>query len=252
MGKKFQICITVLFLACFMSAVISVAAAQSMEQSISGSLTRGSRFTVTITGLPNTPYYIWLTGTFTMTGKPYDQPPVIADNTMNVVKDPPGGPYTIGSYQYNNGGGRTILDDVAASTPDMPNTNYYAQVTTDETGVALVEFQTSAYTAIRSYSVKVENPQSPESTNMQVEQTVFSRAARPMIITPTETIETTTPAPHPLRLLSFPLKPCQQHYHPRLPQLCRPRNPRLTQGSSPLPRVSAWWYWEGSESLREQ
>lgn len=205
MGKKFQICITVLFLACFMSAVIPVAAAQSTEQSISDSLTRGSRFTVTITGLPNTPYYIWLKGTFTMTGEPYDQPPVIAGNTMNLVKDPDGGPYTIGSYQYNNGGGRTIRDDVAASTPAMPSTNYYAQVTTDETGVAVVEFQTSAYTAIRSYSVKVENPQSPDSTNLQVEQKVFSRSAGlPMIITPTETIETTTPSPSPTQTLAFP------------------------------------------------
>jgi len=205
MRKEYQTYIAVLFLACILSAVIPVAAAQSTEQSVSGSLTRGSRFTVTITGLPNTPYYIWLKGTFTMTGEPYDQPPLITDNTMNVVKDPPGGPYTIGSYQYNNGGGRTIRDDVAASTPAIPNTNYYAQVTTDETGVAVVEFQTSAYTAIRSYSVKVENPRSPDSTNLQVEQKVFSRSAGlPMIITPTKTIETPTPAPSPIPTLIPP------------------------------------------------
>ena len=204
MRGKYQKCIAVVFLACVLSAVISMAAAQSTEQSISNSLSRGSRFTVTITGLPNTPYYIWLTGTFTMTGKPYDQPPVIADNTMNVVKDPEGGPYTIGLYQYNNGGGRTIRDDVAASTPDMPSTNYYAQVTTDETGVAVVEFRTSAYTAIRSYSVKVENPRSPDSTNLQVEQKVFSRTARPMIITPTYTVETNTPVPSPTPTLTVP------------------------------------------------
>jgi hypothetical protein len=204
MRKKYQKCIGVLFLACFLSAVIPMAAAQSTEQSVSDSLTRGSRFTVTITGLPNTPYYIWLTGTFTMTGEPYDQPPVIAGNTMNVVKDPEGGPYAIGSYQYNNGGGRTIRDDVAPSTPAMPGTNYYAQVTTDETGVAVVEFTTSAYTAIRSYSVKVENPRSPDSTNLQVEQKVFSRTARPMIITPTYTFETTTPTPSPAPTLAPP------------------------------------------------
>jgi hypothetical protein len=196
MRRKYQHCIAFLFLACFLLAVIPASATQSTEQSLSDSLTRGSRFTVTITGLPNTSYYIWLPGTFTMTGEPYDQPPIITDNTANVVKDPPGGPYTIGSYRYNNGGGSTIRDDVAASTAAMPNTNYYAQVTTDETGRALVEFQTSVYTAIRSYSVKVENPQAPESDNILVEQKSYSRtASRPMIITPTDTIVTYPPRP---------------------------------------------------------
>jgi hypothetical protein len=195
MRRKYQNCIAFLFLACFLLAVIPASAAQSTEQSLSSSLTRGSRFTVTVTGLPNTSYYIWLPGTFTMTGEPYDQPPIISDNTANVVKDPPGGPYTIGSYRYNNGGGNTIRDDVAPSTAAMSDTNYYAQVTTDETGRALVEFQTSVYTAIRSYSVKVENPLAPESGNLLVEQKSYSRTAGPMIITPTGTIVTYPPRP---------------------------------------------------------
>ena len=195
MTRKYQNCIAFLFLACFLLAMIPASAAQSTEQSISSSITRGSRFTVTITGLPNTSYYVWLTGTFTMTGEPYDQPPIISDNTANVVKDPPGGPYVVGSYRYNNGGGNTIIDDVAPSTAAMPNTNYYAQVTTDETGHALVEFRTSVYTAIRSYSVKAENPQAPESGNILVEQKSYSRTAGPMIITPTDTFVTTPPTP---------------------------------------------------------
>lgn len=198
MKRKIQNCIAFLFLACFLFSVIPASATQSTEQSLSDSLSRGSRFTVTITGLPNTSYYIWLPGTFTMTGKPYDQPPTIADSTMNVVKDPSEGPYTIGSYQYSNGDGRTIRDDVAASTPEMPSTNYYAQVTTDATGRAVVEFHTSVYTAIRSYSVKVENPQSVDSNNLLVEQTVYSRSvSRPMINTPTYTIVATTSLPSP-------------------------------------------------------
>ncbi|MDD1686651.1 hypothetical protein [Methanoregula sp.] len=171
----------------------------ALEQSVSNSLTRGSRFTVTITGLPNTAYYVWLPGTFTMTGEQYDRPPVIAD-TANVVKDPDDGPYTIGSYQYYNGGGRTILDDVAPSTDTVSCTNYYARVTTDSTGLAIVEFRTSVYTAIRSYSVSVENPQAPENTNLKVEQTVYSRSAsRPLINTrsPTATVVITTAIPTP-------------------------------------------------------
>ena len=177
-------------------AVIPVSALHSAEQSVSGSLTRGSRFTITITGMPNTAYYIWLPGTFTMTGEPYDQPPVIADGLANVAKDPSGGPYTIGSYQYNNGDGRTIRDDVAVSTAVMPSTNYYAQATTDSAGRVVVEFQTSVYTALRSYSVKVENPLAPESENFHVEQKVYSRSvSRPMVNTPVSTVVPTTPEP---------------------------------------------------------
>lgn len=174
-------------LAGILAVLITVTVVAAAEQSVSSSLTRGSRFTVTITGQPNTVYYVWLTGTFTMTGEPYDQPPVIAGGTLNVIKDPEGGPYTIGSYQYNNGNGRTILDDVAPSTANMSNTNYYAQVTTDSSGAALVLFQTSQYTATRHFSVKTENPNKPESENFNVEEKVYSRGSRPMINTPAET-----------------------------------------------------------------
>jgi hypothetical protein len=179
--------IAMLLLAGTIILLVPVSAIQSSEQSISDSLTRGSRFTITITGHPNTAYYIWLTGTSTMTGKQYDQPPIISD-TAGIVKDPDGGPYTIGSYQYNNGGGKTIRDDVAPSSADMSDTNYYAQATTDERGQVIVEFRTSVYTGLRSYSVKVENPSAPESENFRVEQTVYSRTARPMINTPVPTV----------------------------------------------------------------
>lgn len=179
--------IVMLLLATSIFITVPISAIQSSEQSISDSLTRGSRFTITITGNPNTAYYIWLTGTSTMTGKQYDQPPIISD-TAGIVKDPDGGPYTIGSYQYNNGGGKTIRDDVAPSSTDMSDTNYYAQATTDERGQVIVEFRTSVYTGIRSYSVKVENPSAPESENFRVEQTVYSRTARPMINTPAATV----------------------------------------------------------------
>ena len=178
---------SMIFFACIIILVAPVSALQSSEQSLSDSLTRGSRFTITITGHPNTAYYIWLTGTSTMTGEHYDQPPIISD-TAGLVKDPDGGPYAIGSYQYNNGGGKTIRDDVAPSSPVMSSTNYYAQATTDERGQVIVEFRTSVYTGLRSYSVKVENPAVPESENFRVEQTVYSRTARPMINTPVPTV----------------------------------------------------------------
>ena len=168
-------CILLAVILCSLIIVIPVSAVKTAEASPSESLTRGGRFTATITGLPNTSYYVWLPRTFTMTGEPYDQPPVIADYTMNVEKDPAGGPYPIGSYQYNNGNGRTIRDDIAPSTPEMPNTQYYCLATTDSEGVAIVQFQTSIYTGLRSYSVKVENPQSVDRDNLLVQIQVFSR-----------------------------------------------------------------------------
>ncbi len=189
-------CILLAVILCALILVIPVSAVKTSEQSLSDPLTRGGRFTVTITGLPNTSYYVWLPGTFSMTGKPYDQPPVITDNTVNVRKDPAGGPYPIGSYQYNNGNGRTIRDDIAPSTSDMSNTQYYALATTDSSGVAIVEFQTSVYTGLRSYSVKVENPQSVDRDNLLVQIQVFSRKppATLQVITPVITV-TSTPEP---------------------------------------------------------
>ena len=192
-------CILLAVILCSLVLVIPVSAVKTSEQSLSDTLTRGGRFTATITGLPNTSYYVWLPGTFSMTGKPYDQPPFITDNTVNVRKDPAGGPYPIGSYQYNNGNGRTIRDDIAPSTPEMSNTQYYALATTDASGVAIVEFQTSVYTGLRSYSVKVENPQSVDSDNLQVQIRVFSRKppATIKVIPPVITV-TATPEPTPL------------------------------------------------------
>ena len=167
--------IIILLIACFLLIVLPVSAVKTADQSLSGSLTRGSRFAVTIAGLPNSGYYIWLPGTSSMSGEPRDQPPVISDNQADVDKDSPGGPYTIGSYQYSNGGGQTILDDVAPSTAEMSATNYYALVTTDSSGLATVEFQTSPNTGIRSYSVHVENPRSVESDNLGLQLTILNR-----------------------------------------------------------------------------
>jgi len=185
-------------LALVTSFIISAVDAQSSGNTIS----RGGRFTITITGLPNTAYYVWLTGTWSMSGQPGDQPPIISDGA-NVQKDPPGGPYVIGSYQTDRG---TIIDDVAPSTPDFPDTNYYALVTTDSTGYAVVEFRTSSNTGTRNFPVKVENPTS-SSSNLQVRLGLFPRTTPPTTATPTPFVTspitppptpTPTPTPSPL------------------------------------------------------
>jgi hypothetical protein len=124
------------------------------------SLTRGSMFTVSIAAKPSTSYYVWFTRTFAMSGEPGDQPPVIVGYTERVEFDPAGGPYAIGSYQFRNGNGRTILDDVAPSSATVSNTRYYAKVTTDENGLGIIQFTTSSATAPRTFSVRAENPAS--------------------------------------------------------------------------------------------
>jgi hypothetical protein len=162
---------------CLIFTIVPVYAVKTAEQSLGDSITRGSRFTVMITGIPNSSYYVWLPHTSSMTGEPHDQPPVIADSQMNVMEDPADGPWTIGSYKFNNGGGMTIRDDIAPSTPEMPNTQYYALVTTNSAGQATVEFHTSINTGLRSYSVKVENPRSIDSDTLLVELQTYTRRA---------------------------------------------------------------------------
>lgn len=208
MKKNQQKVVVVVIIAWFLLAVTPVSAVKTAEQSAGDSLTRGSRFTVTITGLPNSSYYLWIPDTSTMSGEPRDQPPVIAGSQVNVMEDPADGPWPIGSYQYNNGNGETIRDDIPPSTSDMPNTHYYALVTTDHAGTATVEFLTSINTGLRSYSVKVENPGSIDSNTLQVKLQVHSRrapAAIEIFTTPQPVLVSvlpTTPAPPPLTTLS--------------------------------------------------
>jgi hypothetical protein len=214
MRYKYLWLIIIAWIICFLFTITPVAAVKTADVSVSDTLTRGGRFTVTITGLPSSAYYIWLPETFTMTGEPRDQPPVIADAIGNVEKDSPGGPYTIGSYKYNNGDGNTIRDDVAPSTPDMPDTNYYALVTTDTSGIAVVEFQTSVNTGLRRYSVRVENPRSVDSDNLQLRLQVFTRRA-PVVVA------ITTPE-KPLAPYTMEIPPVSETVPLTLPQVTVP------------------------------
>ena len=145
-------------IACFFLLVVP-ALGSDITTSISGGGTvmQSRPFTLTIIGIPNSQYYIWVTGTFSMSGATGEQPPVVQANLENVAQDPAGGPYTIGSYAFRNGNGRTIQQDVAPSTPQVPNTRYYARVTTDNAGRAFIGFQTSPATAPKTFSIRIEN-----------------------------------------------------------------------------------------------
>ena len=172
MVRKYCALSILLLIAALMVAVIPAYAAGEPSDNV---LTRSSRFTVNITGLPSTSYYIWLTRTSSMTGKPGDQPPVIVPFQSGIQQDPPDGPFTIGSYMINNGNGRTIRDDIASSTPELSNTNYYALVITDTDGRAVVAFQTSSATSTKTFSIKVENSRSAANSDILIERGLPTR-----------------------------------------------------------------------------
>jgi hypothetical protein len=136
-----------------LASLLLVAAASAQ----SGTVTRGGTFTVTVYGIPRTPYNVWPEGTSDMTGEPGDQPPVIVPGQADVMQDPAGGPYTIGSHPVSGGG--TIRDDVPPDSSTTPATSYYAEVKTDASGYGTVMFQTSSATATdRQFHITAQNP----------------------------------------------------------------------------------------------
>jgi len=135
----------------------------------------GTPFSVTVTGRPSTLYYIWLMGTGTMTGANGNRPPVITDCQDHVYQDTPslyplpaGLPVCspIGFYQYKNGNGWTIKDDVAtdkgAGAPSYNGTRYYSAFITTTSGTRTVEFTTDSGTKAGKYTIRVENRTGPE------------------------------------------------------------------------------------------
>jgi hypothetical protein len=212
MSRQPGITIVLLLIA---GSIIFVIPGSAADDPSDNALTRGSRFSVNITGSPSTPYYVWLTRTSSMTGEPGDQPPVIVAFQSGIQLDPTEGPYTIGSYEFSSGNGRTIRDDVAPSTPEMSNTGYYALVTTDTDGRAVVTFQTSSATATRTFSIKVENPSSPANSDVLIERglplripTVPLPTPRKITQEPTAPPEVTlpeSPSPSPVVLTTEPV-----------------------------------------------
>jgi PGF-CTERM protein len=120
------------------------------------SVVRSKSFSVTVTGKPTTNYYVWVKGTSALTGGYDDQPPMLVLNQLNVNLDPALGPYNIGAYQYENGAGQTIRDDVTLGLQTWNGTRVYAQILTDTSGVRTVEFLTTNWTKAQKYTIRVE------------------------------------------------------------------------------------------------
>ena len=126
-------------------------------ESSKDSIVRGNPFSVTITGRPNTGYYLWVKGTSSMAGNNTDAPPFIAASQDSVKQDDPNN-IVYGLYQYQGGGGTTIQGDVPKYNGDV-NTNgtaYYAYVTLDNSGTRTVGWTTTKDTKDKTYTIHVE------------------------------------------------------------------------------------------------
>jgi PGF-CTERM protein len=120
------------------------------------SVVRSKSFSVTVTGRPSTEYYLWVKGTSTMSGGFDDQPPMIVLNQEGVTLDPAAGPYTIGSYKYENGAELTIREDVAVNQYTAQGTRLYAKIKTSSSGTRTVEFMTTNWTKAQKFTIRVE------------------------------------------------------------------------------------------------
>ena len=134
---------------------VTIATDQVRIEANKDTIVRGNSFTVTITGVPNFDYYVWVKGSSSMTGLPEDQPPMVLTAQEKVSQDNPNGPYTIGQYAYEGGAGKIIKDDVP-DDPDYHGTKYYAMATLSSSGVRTLEFQTSKDTKDKKYTIRVE------------------------------------------------------------------------------------------------
>ena len=134
---------------------VTIATDQVRIESNKDNIVRGNSFTVTIVGVPNFDYYIWVKGSSSMIGLPEDQPPMILTAQEKVSQDSPNGPYTIGQYAIEGGAGKIIKDDVP-DDPDYHGTKYYAMATLSSSGVRTIEFKTSKNTKDKKYTIRVE------------------------------------------------------------------------------------------------
>ena len=118
------------------------------------SVVRSKTFSVTVTGRPVTQYYLWVKGTSSLSGGYDDQPPLIVPNQEGVTSDPLAGPWTIGSYEYENGGGATILNDVSQDI--TTGVQEYALIKTSTSGTRTIEFSTTNWSKAQKYTIRVE------------------------------------------------------------------------------------------------
>ena len=128
-------------------------------------VTRSKPFSVTVTGKPSTPYYLWVKGTSQMSGLFDAQPPMMAPNQVGVANDNLSLAPVIGYYIPEN---KLVTDVLYKQVPITPynGTRYYAKIMTNENGVRTVEFTTSNQTKAQKYTIRVENNTIPTYTGV--------------------------------------------------------------------------------------
>jgi trimeric autotransporter adhesin len=134
---------------------VQIATDQVKIEANKDTVVRGNPFSITITGVPNAEYIVWVKGTNSMTGASGDQPPMILTAQDGAKQDDPAGPYEIGKYQYEGGAGKSVKQDVP-DDPDYHGTKCYAQVKLNSSGTRTVEFKTTKDTKDKKYTVRVE------------------------------------------------------------------------------------------------
>jgi PKD repeat protein len=139
---------------------------------------RGNPLAVTVTGAPNRAYYLWVTNTSSMSGLAGDEPPYLVAGQGSVATDPAYGSFLIGSYQFKDGGGKTIQQDVPSflGNESTGGTTYYALITLSNSGTRTVGFQTTKDTKDRKYTIRVERPEpfGPPSSDSGTDRKFFS------------------------------------------------------------------------------
>ena len=136
------------------------------------SVVRSKPFSVSITGKPSTLYNVWVKSTQNMVLGAYNNAPPVVSKYQVLVRD--GHPATA-DYQYQNGGGKTIVPDAAFGSCDpidpyattdasgYPDCWFsYAQITTSTSGTRTVEFTTSANTKAQRFTIRVERNDGPD------------------------------------------------------------------------------------------
>lgn len=147
-----------------MTAVIPVTAEKTLDDTVRitanmNSLVRGTPFSVTITGMPDATYYVWLENTNGLDiNTPGKAPPVIVPSQGEVYQ----GNTLAYESLFEKGAGKTIGDDAygqcSSGIPrgDSGCSYSYAAINTNHYGLRIVEFSTSPDTKVQVYSIRVE------------------------------------------------------------------------------------------------
>jgi PGF-pre-PGF domain-containing protein len=154
-------------------------------------VTRGSPFSIAVSGRPSSFYYLWVKDTSGLTGGPNNQAPMISLGQNGVYLDPPEGPdFPIGSYQYEDGGGQIIKMNVGTD-PVFNGTRYYGKIRTPTSGTRYIQFETDSLTRNMTFTIRVENLFGRLYKSDEVNITVTKKAQIP---SPTTTVTTIVPA----------------------------------------------------------